>query len=188
LHRATDYAGQFPQERIIMSEEHTGEVAASQNGALDRPSRKLAEYLRARAEMEAPIVAQELSEQQMDKILTAETPEELDEAMQLAGLIGLRDLENGTEIQINGFHVALGTRSEFMNQLGVFAVINCQDLSTGQEFNVDTGVQRVIAFLRMCEHFERFPLAVTVTKVAAGGGELITLLPLRKRAVQGQSE
>lgn len=171
-----------------MSEENAGEVTARQNGELDRPSYKLREYLRARAEMEAPVVAQELSDQQMDKILTATTPEELDEAMKIAGLIGLRDLANGTEIQINGFHVALGTRSEFMNSLGVFAVINCQDLETGQEFNVDTGVQRVIAFLRMCEHFERFPLPVTVTKTAAGGGELITLLPLRKRAVAGQTE
>jgi hypothetical protein len=124
----------------------------------------------------------------MERILLAENEEELFEAMRLAGLVSLRDIPDGTEIQINGWHVAQGTRSEYMNRYRVFAVMNCQDISTGQEFVADTGVERVIGFLRMMEQFDRYPVQVQVSKQAAGSGELITFLPLRARAVPGTVE
>lgn len=167
-----------------------GEVeTTTQTPVATRPAVvRFAEYLAARAEMEAPMVAQELSSDQMERILSATTEEELDAAMEMAGLIGLRDLADGQEVQINNWHVAKGTRSEFMNSLGVFAVLNCQDLETGHEFNADTGIERVIAYLRMCEQFDRFPVQVRIAKTATGSGDMITLLPLRRRAVQASAE
>jgi hypothetical protein len=160
--------------------EYTGGEIAETDGtgsALERPAiRRFAEYLQNRAAIEAPIVAQELSADQMERILLAENEEELFEAMRLAGLVSLRDIPDGTEIQINGWHVAQGTRSEYMNRYRVFAVMNCQDISTGQ------------GFLRMMEQFDRYPVQVQVSKQAAGSGELITFLPLRARAVPGTVE
>src|SRR5215469_13732853 len=153
-----------------IDEYREGEIAERQSATVSR----FGTYLRERAELEAPIVAAELSADQMNRILTAETPEELDEAMKLAGLIGLRDLDNGQEIQISGYHLAVGSRSEFMNRFGVFAVLQCTDLESGQQFNADTGIERILAYLRMCEQFERFPLAVQIVKTPTAKGEMIT--------------
>jgi hypothetical protein len=163
-----------------------GEIAETASGEITlRPHQRFAAYLRQRAEMEAPLVAAQLSQDQMDAILSAQTPEELEKAMQLAGLLGLRELEDGTEIEIHGYHVALGTRSEFMNSLGVFAVLDCVDIASGTQFVADTGVERIIAYLRMCEQFDMFPVQVRIKKIQAGRGEMITLLPLRARPVTG---
>jgi hypothetical protein len=173
------------------TEYNSGEVATTDEtgSALDRPAiRRFAEYLQNRAAIEAPMVAQELSADQMERILIAENEDQLFDAMRLAGLIALRDIPDGTELQINEWHVAQGTRSEYMNRYRVFAVMNCQDISTGQEFIADTGVERVIGFLRMMEQFDRFPVQVQVSKQAAGSGDLITFLPLRARAVPGTTE
>lgn len=150
---------------------------------------RFAQYLQARAEVEADIVAKQLSESQLSAILTATTPEELDTAMEMAGLIGLRMLDDGAEIQINTFHVAPGNRPEYANSLGVWAVMEVQLLENGQQINLDTGVERVIGFLRMCEQMDRFPVQCHISKIGTGSGnEMITLLPLRKRAVQGSAE
>lgn len=150
-----------------------------------RPFEKFAEYARNRAQVEAQIVAEELGANQLDKVLTATTPEELEAAMEMANLVALKDLENDTEIQINEFHLSPGNRSEFANRLGVFAVIDATLLETGQPVTLDTGVERIIAYLRMCESNGWFPRQCRVSKTPTGNGELITLLPIRKRVVNG---
>jgi hypothetical protein len=163
---------------VARTDETSGEVRI-------RPHERFATYLQERAQVEQEIVAKELTASQLDAILTATTPEELDAAMEVAELVSLKDLEDGTEIQINGFHVAPGNRPEFTNTLGVWAVIEAQMIENGQQVNLDTGVERVIGYLRMCEHLDRFPVKVRVVKTVTGKGEMITLLPLRKRAVDG---
>src|SRR5262249_16118500 len=135
------------------------------------------------------IVAKELTASQLDAILTATTPEELDAAMEMAELVGLREFDDGTELQIHGFHVAPGNRTEYRNNLGVSPVLECQSIETGANVNIGKGVERVIGYLGMCEVMRRFPVQVRVSKVNTGGGnEMITLLPLRGRAVQGTTE
>jgi hypothetical protein len=173
-----------------MSENTGNDIESVRSGEIvQSPHERFAQYLQARAELEADQVAQELSEGQLDRILMATTPEELDAAMEMAGLVGLRDIPDGTEFQINGYHVAPGTRSDFMNSFKVWAVIDAQMLENGQQISIDTGIERVIAYLRMCEQFERFPIPVRVSVVQTGSGNnMVTLLPIRKRAVSGSAE
>jgi hypothetical protein len=174
-----------------MSEEHTGEVQAQgQTGEVSVTAfEKFSMYLQQRAEVEMEIVRQQLETDQLNAILSAETDEELDRAMELAGLTGLRDLPDGTEIQINSFHVAPGNRQEFASALGVFAVIEAQFVENGVRVNLDTSIVRVLGFLRMCEVRGRLPIQVRIAKTGTGGGnEMITLLPLRKRAMAGHVE
>lgn len=170
--------------------EGNAEVGTTESGEVATNAHaRFAHYMQQRAQVEADIVAKELSEAQLTSILTAETPEELDAAMEMAGLVALKDLEDGEEIQINGFHVAPGNRPEYANTLGVWAVIEAQIIESGRQVNLDTGVERVIGYLRMCEQMERFPVQCRVSKVGTGSGkEMITLLPLRRRAVQGTTE
>ena len=150
-----------------------------------RPIDKFGQYALDRAMVEREIVAQELGAAQGDAILNAANPEELDAAMEMAGLIGLRDIDDGTEIEIRGFHYAPGTRTDFRNRWGIFAVMDCVLLENGREVAIDTGVERIILWLRAMENMEQLPAKRRVTKVTTGSGnDMITLLPLKKRVVE----
>jgi hypothetical protein len=142
-------------------------------------------YVKDRAAVEGSIVGDDLVNDQIDKILNAKDIDELDAAMEMAGLSGLNSIPAGTELQINGYHLVTGNRAEFGNRLGVFAVMDVQRLSDGTEMVLDTGVERIIAFLRACEANGWLPVQRVVHKIPTGAGELITLKRLPKRAVQG---
>ena len=178
---------QYDEGQNAGQDEYTeGEITnRDARGQIMRPAMaRFAAYLENRASIEAPLVAEELSADQMERILSAQTEDELDEAMKMLGLIGLRNFHDGDEFQINSWHVAFGANEDFKNRFGVFAVIQCQDLDNGAEFSVDTGVERVIGFLRMCETFGRFALPVRVVKQRTQrGNDMITLLPARNRTV-----
>jgi len=144
------------------------------------------DYAKSRAAIEGPMVAEELNTAQMEAILTASTEEELEKAMEMAGLIGLRDLEDGQEIRINGYHYVTSSRSDIAGKLGVFIVMDVNLLNNGERVAVNTGIDRVIGFLRMVESGQipglDFPVDRIVRKVGTGSGnELITLRPLPKR-------
>src|ERR1700757_3094328 len=64
-----------------------------------------------------------LQDAQLSSILSATSEDELFGAMERAGLTGLRDIEDGTEIQINGFRFIAGSNSEFANRFGVFVIM-----------------------------------------------------------------
>lgn len=160
--------------------EQTGKVVA-------RPTEQFGRYVQERAQIEAGIVAKELGADQMDAILNATTEAELSAAMEMSGLIGLRNMEDGTELQVNSFHYAPGNRSEFANRFGVFAVLECTMLATGENIALDTGVERIIVWLRAQELLGGFPVQRRVSKIQTGNGEMITLLPLRPRAVKGET-
>jgi len=155
-----------------------------------QPWQQFSEYVRARAELESQIVAEELGSAQLNALATAQTEEELDAAMKMAGLIGLRDLDDGTEIRIQSFHYAPGNRADFANRFSVFAVLECTLLATGQSVNLDTGVERIIVWLRAHElmtpeGLEAWPCDRKVSKIVTGSGnEMITLLPIPKRVTE----
>lgn len=151
------------------------------------PYEKFSEYCKDRADLDGQYVIDDLRQGQINNIFAATTPEELDKAMEAAGLTGLRDLDDGTEIQINGYHLMRGNRDEFANGLGVFAVMDAQLLSDGTPIALDTGIDRIIGYLRMIESGQipglDFPVQRRVKKTMAGKGEMITLLPVPKRVV-----
>jgi hypothetical protein len=101
--------------------------------------------------------------------------------MKMAGLTGLKDLEDGQALRIHGYRLLQGDLG-----IGVYAVLDADDPDTGEAFALDTGVTRILAFLRMCEVMDKFPIEVVVKKkTTASGNELITLRKRGKRAVPG---
>lgn len=162
------------------------QVSKKDNGEV-QPWQNFASYVASRAELERQFVIEELGASQMNALINATTEAELDAAMKMAGLVGLRDLDDGTEIRINEFHYAPGTRSDFANRFGVFAVLECTLLATGEKINVDTGVERIIVWLRAHELMtpegqEPWPCDRRVSKIQTGSGnDMITLLPIPAR-------
>ena len=145
-----------------------------------------AEYARNRAALEGPIVAEELNTAQMAAILSATTEEELAKAMEMAGLAALKDLEDGTELRINGYHYALSNRADINSRLGAWVVIDAIHLATGERLALNTGVDRIIGFLRMVESGRIeglvFPVDRVLRKIGtSGGNEMLTLKPLSPR-------
>jgi hypothetical protein len=165
----------------------SGEVVTTGKAVAPSDYDKFVHYLKERASLEGPLAIQQLTEDQTMRIFAARTEEELESAMEMLGLVGLRELDNGTLIQIDEFHLMPGSREEFDTGLGVFAVIEATLLSETKRFGkqgvkvvLDTGIPRIITWLRAVESGQikgmQFPIQRLVIKVAAAGGkEMITL-------------
>jgi hypothetical protein len=151
----------------------------------NRPYQKMLAYMRERAEVTASEYdPEELSADQVDRIMTATTEDELFKAMETAGLTGLKDLEDGTVIRIHSYRLVSGQLG-----IGVYAVLEADDPNTGEVLQLDTGVSRILAFLRMCEVMQKFPVTVEIVKkTTASGNQMITLKRDRKRAVPSSAE
>jgi hypothetical protein len=153
--------------------------------------------MRDRAELEGSLAIQQLNEEQFQRIIAAKTEDELEAAMEMIGLTGLKELENGTVIQINEFHLMPGNRQEFANRLGVFAVLDITLLSEsrlgkpGTRVMMDTGIERIITWLRAIESGQiagiEFPVQRIVAKIGAGAGDMVTLKRLPKPVVSGET-
>ena len=152
---------------VQKTETVTGTVAS-------RPMDKFKAYAEQRAQLETDNMRNELEASQMDRILSAQTEEELEAAMSIESLPGLNDIENGTILIFHGYHMVKSNRDDFKSTLGVYAVIDVEDRS-GRRFQVNTGVTRIIGFLRAAEVQGLFPCSRIVVKQLAGSGEMITL-------------
>jgi hypothetical protein len=150
-----------------------------------RPYQRVVNYLVERAEVDAgDYDPEELTAEQVDRIMVAANEDELFEAMKTAGLTGLKDLDNGTRITIHGFRLVAGTLG-----IGVYAILEATDPDTGENLALDTGVTRILAFLRMCEVMQKFPVTVVVDKkTTASGNELITFKRAGKAPVKATAE
>lgn len=151
----------------------------------NRPYQKMLAYMRERAEVTASeFDPEELSADQVDQIMSATDEDTLFKAMETAGLTGLRDLDNGTVIRIHSYRLIAGQLG-----IGVYAVLEADDPNTGEVLQLDTGVSRILAFLRMCEVMNKFPVTVAVDKkTTASGNTMITLKRAPKRAVPSSAE
>lgn len=146
------------------------------------------QYVQDRAQVEASIAGQELADTQLEEILSAVSEDDLFTALNIQGITALKDLAEGTEVQINAYHLVRGNRDEFSNRLGVFAVIQAQLLADGTNLTLDTGVERVIGFLRMVESGktgQEFPVQVRIHKITTGSGNvMVTFQKVPRRAVK----
>lgn len=127
----------------------------------------------------------ELQARQIEQIMGARSEDQLFASMEMQGLTGLRDLDNGQVITITGYTVAKGS-GEYKGA-GFYAIISAFDADTGEEMMLDTGVERIIGFLRMVETGAagvKFPVTVKVLKKATANGEVITFGRVRPRTVQ----
>lgn len=154
-----------------------------------RPYQRFIEYVQERAQREQGVSLEKLTQDQMDKILGSAEVEDIWANLKFAGMIALKNLEQGTELRINGFHLMPGTREDYQNSLKVWAVLDAQRISDGIEMVLDTGIERIIAALRAFEAMGKFPVEAVVHKQQTGSGnDMVTLQPLPKRPVQGSAE
>jgi len=168
-------------------------VADPKNGAVEKLTdrqklvQQFATLVQGRAELDASFDAQEIAEAQLATILRAKNEDELFAAMELAGVSGLRDMEDGAEIEIRGYRFLRGMNEDFANRLGVYVIMDCVSLETGAEFPLNTGIERIIGFLRMVESGDAglmFPVSVRIKKsTTASGNTMVTFKRLSKRAV-----
>lgn len=149
---------------------------------------RFAEYMRQRAEVEQTnfqATAEELTQEQVEKIMTADSEDALFAAMNFGGLTGLKDVENGTIIRINGYRVIQGT----LGSLGVYAILDATDPADGTPLALDTGVERILGFLRMAEVLELYPVTVQVLKKdTASGNTMVTFKKIKRPAVPSTAE
>ena|ERR1700722_10815502 len=154
------------------------ETADAVQGTVARPTPFAAftTYAQSRARVESAQVADRLVGNQMDSILTASTEEELDAAMSIdKQTIALKDIDNGAIITIYGFQLATGVREDFQNRMGVYAVMDVTIGRSSDHVVVETGIERIIGWLRMAEHLELFPARRLVVQRQAGAGTMVSL-------------
>jgi hypothetical protein len=154
-----------------------------------KPFDRFKKMVQQRATLDSSFARDDLTMKGIQSVLEAETDEEMEAAMKASTLIGLRDLDDGTEIEIRGFHVAPGTREDAKNQFEAYVIMDCVLLSTGENLPVNTGIEKVIVYLFWCQRKDKFPVQRVVRKARTGSGnEMITLAPLPVRAIPAKSE
>lgn len=168
-------AGQTPGQPTDATEEReerplTGTVIPA------TPRQKFHRYLIQRAQVEGAAQAESLIDQQMSDIFAAANPDDLWAAMALDGLTALKDMDNGELLTITGYHVAPGG-SEYKSP--AYAVVDAFYTRTGQNITIDTGVERVLGFLRAVESGQAgltFPVDVKVDKKVTANGTAVTFI------------
>jgi len=165
----------------------TGTIARTPNQAVEAFKKKVMN----RAILEREYIAERMQEAQLGDMFAAGTEEEMFAALQLGGMTALKDLDNGTEIEITGFHYVEGTDDEYKNSLGVFVVIDAVRLSDGGDLLLDTGVERVIAYLDAIETGRfgySFPVRVRVAKTRTRKGrDMVSFEKIPERVSKGET-
>jgi len=144
-----------------------------------------------RAILDREVIAERLREAQLADMFAAGTEDEMFEALSLGGMTALKNVDNGTELEITGFHYVEGDDDEYKNSLGVFIVIDAIRLSDGSHLLLDTGVERVIAYMDAIET-ERFgygfPVKVRVAKTRTRKNrDMVSFERIPERVIQGET-
>jgi hypothetical protein len=165
---------------------------SAQSGTVEgpRPYERFVASLQRRAQEQTDRGHFELTANQMDKILTAETDEEIWDADE-GGLIALKDLV-GAELRITEFHEEKSTDPEMDNGLGVFIVgtatlLNDACGTPGEEIQFNSGVATVITKLESFRSRGTWPLETLVTGVKSKKGEMVRLRPVPRRVTKAET-
>lgn len=162
----------------------------AQTGTVEgpRPYERFAASLQRKAAQEKERGHFDLTANQIDAALTAETEEDIWDSDE-GGLVALKDLV-GAELRIEGYRILPSTDPEMDNGLGVFLIgtavlLNDVSGTPGEVIQFNTGVATVIAKLEAFQGHGRFPLETLVTSVKAGKGDMVRLRPIPRRATPG---
>lgn len=156
-----------------------------------RPHERFVEYMVRRAEVEGPQMASEVSGDSIDKIVTAQTVEDVWAADE-GGTISGQDFED-VEHRINSFMVAPSS-DEYSANLGVYVAIKATLLQEydgkppGTEVTIVTGAASLIAKLRMFEQMNALPIDGIIKGTKTAKGTLLRYRPVPKRAITVTAE
>ena len=146
-----------------------------------KPHQQFIAYLGRRAESEKVNRAHDVAASQIDRILSATTEEEIWAADE-GGVVSGQNMED-VELQIRGYGVAKSD-DKFDTDLGVYVLMDCIRLDTGESVVVNTGSALIITKLRMFEQRDAFPIeGVIKGQPTSNGGRLLRLRPLPTRAI-----
>jgi hypothetical protein len=146
------------------------------------PYQKFVNYSLQRAEVE-DWDGQQITEEQVADIMAATDEDALFAAMKTAGMTALQNFPSGTELEFHGYRLGRGNLG-----IGAYAIIDAVNVATSERVSVDTGIERVMSFLRMAEVMGMFPVKVIVVKkTTQSGNELVTLDRPVKRPVSSRT-
>lgn len=153
----------------------SGEVAQSV-----RPYERYVESLKRQAQADSVNRAFDVAATQIDKILTAQTAEEILGA-DSGGVVSGQDLVD-VELMVRDF--SLGESApEYDATLGVFALIDATNLQTGEDTIVNCGAALVIAKLSALKAGGFLPRELIIRGIKTRNGTLLRLADVPRRAV-----
>lgn len=171
------------------------DTAASGEVQQVRPYQRFAEHLQREAAQNDAVNGFEISANQIDKIMTAETEKDIWDADE-GGMYALKDL-TGCDIEITNIKILPSKDDDKKNNLGVWALLNvtllseCEKygLDPGEEIMVNTGVESVIAKLLRFRAEDMFPVRARVKGVPTSGSkEMVRLRPIPGTSVPSSAE
>lgn len=145
--------------------------------------------------MRADIDAQDssINETTLNKVLTAETPEEFWDADEKS-VVNAQDMI-GKEMLVRTFHVRRGKADDPSKPMenvyrdssgvGLYLDVDCVLLENGEEIVFNTSAKFLVAKFIQAERLGMFPLECVIQGIDLGGGQtVLKLRPVPKRAVQ----
>lgn len=147
-----------------------------------KPHERFLASLKRRAEVEGARLGQDVSQSQMDKILTAETEQEIWDADE-GGTFSGQDMED-VELEIQSFTVAPSSE-QYDASLGVYINIKATRLDTGEEVIINTGADKIITKLAVFEAKGMLPILAVIKGIPTPNGKMLKLRPVPRRAVSG---
>lgn len=158
------------------------------NGSLleETPQEKAANafvrWLEARAESDAEIGNDFMSEQ-IGNILLAENTEEMWDADEIGSIQSSKDLID-TEMSIKAFRVRRGKVEYENSDIPFFYVVEAAKLSDGEEFVFSTGAPLIMAKLKYAEDHKELPVECVIRASATSKGSVLKLRKISERAVK----
>lgn len=156
-----------------------------------RPADRYRAYMRARAARMSGELGAEVTSQQIDKILTAETDEDIWNA-DAGGTIQAKDVI-GLEVEIRSLSLIPSDRfegSEYYGSMdatvigGPAEILTRSGLSVGEVFVLQTGADKILAKVRAFEAKDRLPIRALIAGTRTQSGfDVLTLKPLPERTV-----
>jgi hypothetical protein len=145
-----------------------------------KPHQRFINSLMARAEREGETLGRDVSLSQIDRILSAETEEDVWNADE-GGTVSGQDMID-VEMRMVSFTVAPSS-DEYDATLGVFINIKAIRLDTGEDIVVNTGADKIVTKLVKFETMGLLPIDGVIRGVKTRKGNMLMLRPLPKRAV-----
>ena len=163
---------------LLAHEPRTGTVVSP------RPHDQFKDYLARVAESTTGTRSLEVAQNQMDKILNADSAQDIWNADE-GGTVNGQDMVD-VELEIRGYQVAKSDE-QYDAALGVYALIDATRLDTGETVVINTGAPLIIAKLRMFEVKGLLPILGVIRGTQAKNGTVLKLKPIPPRAVSSET-
>lgn len=144
-----------------------------------RPYERFTESLLRQATADSTSRAFDVAANQVDKIISATTADEIMNADE-GGVVSGQDMED-VDLRIRDYTVGKSA-DEFNATLGVFILMDCINLETGEEVIVNTGAALIIAKVVALKANGLLPFDAVIKGTKTRNGTLLRLRPVKQRA------